>query len=63
MPKSSTSFQLLLREALCVDSEHSHASEELYEVPYGDQVNCSPPAPTKEYYLQEFVPESSLRAI
>eukprot|EP00959_Pyramimonas_sp_CCMP1952_P198488 4151744-Pyramimonas_sp.AAC.1 len=33
------------REALSFDSEHSHAWKELYEVPGGDKVDGSPPAP------------------
>eukprot|EP00959_Pyramimonas_sp_CCMP1952_P351090 7354951-Pyramimonas_sp.AAC.1 len=32
-------------EALAFNSEHSHASKELYEGPGGDQVGGSPPLP------------------
>eukprot|EP00959_Pyramimonas_sp_CCMP1952_P276183 5773084-Pyramimonas_sp.AAC.1 len=34
-------------EALSFVSEHSHAWKELYEVPGGDEVDGSPPAPVR----------------
>eukprot|EP00959_Pyramimonas_sp_CCMP1952_P198597 4154143-Pyramimonas_sp.AAC.1 len=35
----------MLPEAVCFGSEHSYACKELNEVPSGDQVDGSPPAP------------------
>eukprot|EP00959_Pyramimonas_sp_CCMP1952_P015227 322414-Pyramimonas_sp.AAC.1 len=42
----------MLLEALSVDSKHSNPWKKLYEVPGGDQVDGSPPAPVEE--LEEF---------
>ena len=36
---------MMLSGAFCFHSEHSYACKELYEVPGGDQVDGSPPAP------------------
>eukprot|EP00959_Pyramimonas_sp_CCMP1952_P253435 5295347-Pyramimonas_sp.AAC.1 len=38
-------YQKIFCEVLCFDSELSYACKELYEVPRGDQVDGSPPAP------------------
>ena len=40
-------LKMMLSGAFCFHSEHSYACKELYEVPGGDQVDVSPPAPVK----------------
>ena len=46
-------FREMLPEALSFHAEHSHACQELYEVPGGVQVDGSPPAPV--YLVELFV--------
>eukprot|EP00959_Pyramimonas_sp_CCMP1952_P057141 1192760-Pyramimonas_sp.AAC.1 len=41
-------------EVLCSDSGHCYAWKELYEVPGGDQVRGSPPAPVEGYLTIHF---------
>eukprot|EP00959_Pyramimonas_sp_CCMP1952_P460360 9479730-Pyramimonas_sp.AAC.1 len=43
----------MLREAVCFESKHSYACEELYEVHGGDQVDGSPPAPISPFILRK----------
>ena len=40
-------LKMMLSGAFCFHSEHSYACKELYEVPGGDQVDGSPPAPVR----------------